>query len=70
LFVEVEFGVGYQGGVMRIVWGVFITRYFGLWLMAPKHECGVQLAGVTEKLNGVTDGGRRKLNGVTDGAPT
>ena len=30
---------------------------------------GVQLAGVTEKLNGVTDGGRRKLNGVTDGAP-
>ena len=25
------------------------------------------LAGVTEKLNGVTDGGRRKLNGVTDG---
>ena len=30
---------------------------------------GVQLRGVTEKLNGVTDGGRRKLNGVTDGAP-
>jgi hypothetical protein len=30
---------------------------------------GVQLAGVTEKLNGVTDGGRRKLNGVTDGSP-
>jgi hypothetical protein len=30
---------------------------------------GVQLAGVTEKLNGVTDGGRRKLTGVTDGAP-
>jgi len=23
---------------MRTVWGVFITRYFGLWLMAPKHE--------------------------------
>ena len=30
---------------------------------------GVQLSKVTEKLNGVTDGGRRKLNGVTDGAP-
>jgi hypothetical protein len=30
---------------------------------------GVQLGGVTEKLNGVTDGGQRKLNGVTDGAP-
>jgi len=30
---------------------------------------GVQLGGVTEKLKGVTDGGRRKLNGVTDGAP-
>ena len=30
---------------------------------------GVQLAGVTEKLNGVTDGSRRKLNEVTDGAP-
>jgi hypothetical protein len=29
---------------------------------------GVQLTKVTEKLNGVTDGGRRKLNGVTDGA--
>jgi len=29
---------------------------------------GVQLARVTEKLNGVTDGGRRKLNRVTDGA--
>ena len=25
--------------------------------------------GVTEKLNGITDKGRRKLNGVTDGAP-
>jgi len=31
-------------------------------------ERGVQLSRVTEKLNGVTDGGRRKLNGVTDGA--
>jgi len=30
---------------------------------------GLQFAGVTEKLNGVTNGGRRKLNGVTDGAP-
>ena len=29
---------------------------------------GVQLSKVTEKLNGVTDGGRRKLNVVTDGA--
>ena len=29
---------------------------------------GVQLSRVTEKLNEVTDGGRRKLNGVTDEA--
>ena len=36
--------------------------------MGASHT-GVQLRGVTEKLNGVTDGGRRKLNGVTDGAP-
>ena len=33
-----------------------------------KKLYGVQLARVTEKLNGVTDGGRRKLNEVTDGA--
>ena len=36
---------------------------------APEIMQGVQLARVTEKLNGVTDGGRRKLNGVTDGVP-
>jgi hypothetical protein len=29
---------------------------------------GLQLSRVTEKLNRVTDGGRRKLNGVTNGA--
>ena len=29
----------------------------------------MQLVGVTEKLNGVIDGGRGKLNGFTDGAP-
>ncbi len=29
----------------------------------------VQLSVVTEKLNVVTDGGRRKLSVVTDGAP-
>ena len=29
---------------------------------------GVQLARVTEKLNGVTDGDRRKVNRVIDGA--
>ena len=32
-------------------------------------SAGMQLGGVTEKLNGVTDRGRQKLNGVTDGAP-
>jgi hypothetical protein len=30
---------------------------------------GVQLSVVTEKLNVVTDGGRRKLSVVTDGTP-
>src|SRR6266576_2319837 len=41
----------------------------GVKLVVHIAVTGVQLGVVTEKLNVVTDGGRRKLSVVTDGAP-
>ena len=64
---KAERGHRWSGGKRSSIHGLTARRGHGKTRQGQKVERGQN--GVTEKLYGVTDGGRQKLNRVTNGAP-